>query len=187
MPLDLKSVDLQSSISTATWISSLASSITDNPEIATLSCLLIFVCAIAYQISPPLSPRTQLELMKHNIDSISDLFNTSRDDMDFEHRYEIHTRLNRIQIDACESEIHLLNTEKDGISWREYFRSLKRVYFDTRAYCKDIDAVRIKVMIASTAAKQQRFSHEQAGYSQESMGPNPECFEMTSSRFESPA
>ncbi len=105
MPLDLKSVDLQSSISTATWISSLASSITDNPEISTLSCLLIFVCAIAYQISPTLSPRTQLELLKHNIDSISVLFNTSREDMDFEEGYEIHTRLNRYDcrhwLEAC--------------------------------------------------------------------------------------
>ncbi len=95
MPLDLKPVDLQSSISTATWISSLTSSITDNPKISTLSCLLIFVCAIAYQISPPLSPRTQLELLKRNIDSITVLFNTSSDDMDFDHRYEIHTCLNR--------------------------------------------------------------------------------------------
>ncbi|PBL04053.1 hypothetical protein ARMGADRAFT_1158006 [Armillaria gallica] len=186
MPLDLNPVDLQSSISTATWISSLASSITNNPEISGLSCL-IFVCTIAYKISPPLSPRTQLELLKRNIDSITVLFNTSSDDMDFEHRYEIHTCLNRIQTDACESEICLLNTEKDDISWRKYLHSLKKVYFDARAYCKEIDTIRIKVMIANMAAKQQRFSHKQAGCSQGTIKSNPEYSKMTSSRFESPA
>ncbi|PBL04049.1 hypothetical protein ARMGADRAFT_1070535 [Armillaria gallica] len=152
MPLDLNPVDLQSSISTATWIFSLASSITDNPEISVLSCL-IFICTIAYKISPPLSPRAQLELLKHNIDEIIVLFDASSDDMDFEHRCETRTHLKQIQIDACGSEIRLLNTEKDDISWREYLRSSKKVYFDARAYCQEIDAIRIAVMQAQQLNK----------------------------------
>ncbi len=140
MPLDLNPVDLQSSMSTATCISSLASSIMDNPEISVLSCL-IFICTIAYKISPPLSPRAQLELLKRNIDEIIVLFDASSDDMDFEHRCETRAHLkryncrhwlkvsfshnSRIQIDACESEIRLLNTKKRRHFLERIFSLLK--------------------------------------------------------------
>lgn len=49
------------------------SSVADNPEIFLLSCLL-FICTVAYKISPPLSPHGQLKRLNRDIDDVWALF-----------------------------------------------------------------------------------------------------------------
>ncbi|KAK0235834.1 hypothetical protein EDD85DRAFT_617158 [Armillaria nabsnona] len=156
-------IDLNGPFSDAT---SVVSFITDNPGIALFSCL-VFVCTLAYRISPPLSPRTQLERLNHDIDGIWVLFNASSDDADPDRRRcrcTTYVRLKQIQIEACVFGICLLQAKKDGASWSEYFCSAKKVYFDARALCKEIEAIRIDVKIANMETEQQRFCNEKQNY-----------------------
>ncbi|SJK99763.1 uncharacterized protein ARMOST_03074 [Armillaria ostoyae] len=175
MPLNRNTIDVQSSISNATGISSLASSLTDITAIVVVSSLVASM--IAYRMSPLLSPRAQLEQLNRNIDEIFALLDASSGHMDADHRDQASIRLKQIQIDACVAELRLLNAQKDDVPWREHFRSSKNVYFDARACCKEINAIRLGIMIANTTAKQKRFSLEQAEDIQRTIEPNPESSE----------
>lgn len=179
MPLNRDTIDIQSSISSATGISSLASSLTDITAIVVVSSLVISM--IAYKISPLLSPRTQLEQLNRNIDDVLALLDTSSGHLDADHLDRASTHLKQIQIDACVAELRLLNAQKYGVSWREYFRSSKSVYFDVRACCKEIDGIRLGILIANATAKQKSFSLEQAEDIQRTMKTNPESSEICSS------
>ncbi|KAK0469861.1 uncharacterized protein EV420DRAFT_72416 [Desarmillaria tabescens] len=159
-------VDLKGSFSKITWISSVACSVADNPGIFLFLCLA-FISIVAYRMSPPLSPRTQLEQLNHDVDDIWDLFNASGDDVGPDrrrYRRATYNRLKQIQMGACTFEICLLQVAKDDASWREYFRSAKKVYFNARASCKEIDAIRINVKIANMKIKQQHFCDEKHSY-----------------------
>ncbi|KAK0469853.1 uncharacterized protein EV420DRAFT_1634263 [Desarmillaria tabescens] len=138
------------SLPDVTWISSIASSVADNPKTSLVLCLVL-VGTMAYRISPPLSPHTQLKQLNRNIDDVWALINTSDGDIDRDCRHwrcKAYDWLELIQIDACELEICLLQTEKDNTaSWSEYFLSLKRVYFGARAVCKEVEAIRTDVKI----------------------------------------
>ncbi|KAK0480362.1 hypothetical protein IW261DRAFT_1623789 [Armillaria novae-zelandiae] len=171
MPLNRDAIDIQSTISSATGISSLASSLTDITAIIVVSSFVTSM--IAYKLSPLLSPRAQLVQLNRNIDDLLTLLDTSSG-MDADHRDQVSTHLKQIQIDACVAELRLLNAQRDDVSWREYIRSSKSVYFDARACCKEIDAIRLNIMIANTTAKQTRFSLEQAEEIQRRIEPNPE-------------
>ncbi|SJL00095.1 uncharacterized protein ARMOST_03407 [Armillaria ostoyae] len=138
-------IDLKGSLPDATWISSAVSSVSDNPGILLLSCLL-FTCTVAYKISPPFSPRTQLERLNRDIDDIWALFN-EYESGDNDRRRATYIRLKQIQIDACVFEICLLQAKKADASWSQYFSSTKKVYFDACAFCKEINAIRIEVKV----------------------------------------
>ncbi|KAK0450120.1 hypothetical protein EV421DRAFT_1305516 [Armillaria borealis] len=155
-------IDLTGSFSDATWISSAVSSVADNPGIFLFSCLL-FIGTVAYKISPPLSPRTQLEQLNHDIDDIWTLFN-EYESGDNDRRRATYVRLKQIQIDACVFEICLLQAKKADASWSQYFSSTKKVYLEARAFCKEIDAIRIDVNIVNMKSKQQRFCDEKRAY-----------------------
>ncbi|PBL03720.1 hypothetical protein ARMGADRAFT_1004434 [Armillaria gallica] len=155
-------IDLEGSFSDATWISSAVSSVADNPGIALFSCL-VFICTLAYKISPPLSPRTQLEQLNHDIEDIWVLFNEYESGNNDRHR-ATYIRLKQIQIEACVFEICLLQAKKTDASWSEYFRSTTKVYFDARAFCKEINAIRVDVKIVNMETKQQRFCEEKRTY-----------------------
>ncbi|KAK0193718.1 hypothetical protein F5146DRAFT_1134508 [Armillaria mellea] len=157
----MPSVDLKGP---ATWISSVMSSAADNPEILLLSCLL-FICTVAYKISPPLSPHTQLEQLNRNIDDVWALFNEYSESGDVDDRRRAtYIRLKQIQIDACVFEICLLQAKQTDASWSQYFSSTRKVYFDARAFCKKIDAIRIDVKIANINSKKQHCCDEKRAY-----------------------
>ncbi|KAK0500551.1 hypothetical protein EDD18DRAFT_1150514 [Armillaria luteobubalina] len=161
-------IDLKGAFSNTTWISSAASSVTDNPEIFAFSCIL-FVCTVAYKMSPPLSPRAQLERLNRDIEGIWALFNASGDDADPDrrsYRCATYVRLKQIQIEACVFGICLLQAQKDDVSWSEYLCSSKKVYFDARVLRKEIEGIRIDVKIANMKTEQQRFGDEKLTYLQ---------------------
>ncbi|PBK75580.1 hypothetical protein ARMSODRAFT_949856 [Armillaria solidipes] len=158
---DMPPIDLKGSFSGATWVSSVASSVSDNPGIL-LSCL-VFICTVAYKTSPPLSPRTELERLNHDIDDIWVQYE-SGDDVDPDRRRATYIRLKQIQIEACVFEICLLQAKKADTSWSRYFSSTTKVYFDARAFCKEINAIRIEVKIVNMKSKQQRFCDEKRAY-----------------------
>ncbi|KAK0223146.1 hypothetical protein IW262DRAFT_1364932 [Armillaria fumosa] len=160
-------IDLNGSLSDATRISSVASSVTDNPGILLLLSCLLFLCTVAYKISPPLSPRTQLARLNRDIEDIWALFNASGDDADPDrrsYRCATYIRLKQIQIEACIFGICLLQAEKDDVSWSEHLCSSKKVYFDARALCKEIESIRIDVKIVNMKTEQQRFCDEKLTY-----------------------
>lgn len=119
-------------------------------------------------MSPPLSPRAQLKQLDRNIDDMSVLINASNGDIDhwrcgvydwlklYDSCPCVELRSNfqhifRVQMDACELEICLLQTGKDGsVSWSEYILSLKKVYFSARAVCKEIDTIRTDIKVGFT-------------------------------------
>ncbi|KAK0223155.1 hypothetical protein IW262DRAFT_803117 [Armillaria fumosa] len=156
-------IDLRASLPDATWIPSVASSVSNNPRTFLSLCLVFILCTAAYRMSPPLSPRAQLARLNHDIDDISALIDASNDDIgrdDYYWRCRVYDWLKLVQIDAYELEICLLQTGKDGsVSWSEYFLSLKNVYFGARAVCKEIDTIRTDVQIEHLKSELQHLRH----------------------------
>ncbi len=68
MLFERTAADIQSSVSHATWVSSFASFLADNPTAITALTCLFFLGTIVYRFSPPLSPRTQLVQLKNSLD-----------------------------------------------------------------------------------------------------------------------
>ncbi|KAK0235843.1 hypothetical protein EDD85DRAFT_617501 [Armillaria nabsnona] len=148
--------DLKASLSDATWIPSVASSISDNPKTFFSLGLAFVLCTTAYRMSPPLSPRAQLRQLNRNIDDMSVLIDASNGDIDH-WRCRVYDWLQLVQMDACELEICLLQTGKDGsASWSEYFLCLKKVYFSARAVCKEINTIRTDIKIEHLKSELQR-------------------------------
>ncbi|PBL03683.1 hypothetical protein ARMGADRAFT_27957 [Armillaria gallica] len=148
--------NLKASLSDATWIPSVASSASEGPRTFLSLCLVFILCTAAYRMSPPLSPRAQLKRLNRNIDDMSVLIDASNGDIDH-WRCRVYDWLKLVKIDACELEICLLQTGKDGsASWSEYFLSLKSVYFSARAVCKEIDTIRTDIKIEHLKSELQR-------------------------------
>ncbi|PBL03714.1 hypothetical protein ARMGADRAFT_29269 [Armillaria gallica] len=74
------------------------------------------------------------------------------------------THFSRIQIEACVFGICLLQAEKENASWSECFCSARKVYFDARVLCKEIEVIRIDVMIINMKTEQQCFCDEKHTY-----------------------
>ncbi|PBL04070.1 hypothetical protein ARMGADRAFT_1022573 [Armillaria gallica] len=142
MLFERTAADIQTSVSHATWLSSFASFLTDNPTALTALTCLFFLGTIVYRFSPPLSPRTQLVQLKNSLDEITGSNDKS-------------------------SGILPIHSPRDTrkslkLSWGEYLRSLKEVYMRARACCKRIQAIKPFIAIADTEARQKCLEEELA-------------------------
>ncbi|KAK0237849.1 hypothetical protein EDD85DRAFT_789965 [Armillaria nabsnona] len=120
----------------ASWVSSFASFLPSNPAtIMTFTCLF-FLGTIVYRFSPPLSPRAQLVQLKNLLDEMIDSDEMSTGGLTL----PIHSPR---------------NTQKffKTSSWVDGLRSLKAVYMQARACCKQIQAMKPFIPIANIEAR----------------------------------
>ncbi|PBL04054.1 hypothetical protein ARMGADRAFT_41652 [Armillaria gallica] len=162
MLFERTAADIQTSVSHATWLSSFASFLTDNPTALTALTCLFFLGTIVYRFSPPLSPRTQLVQLKNSLDEIVGPDDKSSDILPIHRPRDTRKSLKLMQIETCKIERSLLYTAVNRSSWGEYLRSLKEVYMRARACCKRIQAIKPFIAIADTEARQKCLEEELA-------------------------
>ncbi|KAK0434352.1 hypothetical protein EV421DRAFT_1740995 [Armillaria borealis] len=126
-----------------------------------LTCLF-FLGTIVYRFFPPLSPRTQLVQLKNSLDEIVGPDDKSSDILPIHSPCDAWKSLKLVQIKTCKLERSLLYTSVNHSLWGEYLHSLKEVYMQARACCKQIQAIKPFIAIAITEAWQKCLEEELA-------------------------